>query len=157
MNFNIGDTVRFSAGSICSGNTFEAKNLGLERYVEGKSIQENSDNGVWRMCEGTVAAVKPSKQNIQYVYVGVQYEGYQYVLQQNSLELVIKNKTMKKIGIMMRKLLSPETQELVKAEYINGDLELTTEGREALMSILFTVHKEELVKLAKEKNKEIIK
>lgn len=74
---------------------------------------------------------------------------------------IINNKTlMKKLSIMMKKLLDKETQLLVKAGFINGDLEITTEGQHALNSVLFTEKKAELVKLAEEviseseKNKE---
>ncbi len=52
---------------------------------------------------------------------------------------------MKKLNTMMRKLLDVDTQTLVKAGYLNGDLELTEEGKEALFGILFVANKAELV------------
>jgi len=66
-----------------------------------------------------------------------------------------EGKTMN-LNTMMKKLLDKNTQKLVKAGYINGDLELTREGNEALTAILFEQNKEELVKLAEEKLKEEI-
>lgn len=57
---------------------------------------------------------------------------------------------MKPLTNMMKKLLDADTQTLVKAGYVNGDLLLTNEGTLALESILFTQNKAELVKLAQE-------
>ncbi len=55
---------------------------------------------------------------------------------------------MKKLNTMMKKLLDPDTQTLVKSGYINGDLELTKEGEQALMTILFVANKAALVESA---------
>jgi hypothetical protein len=71
----------------------------------------------------------------------------------SALELVNSpnNKTMaQKIGSMMKKLLDSDTQKLVKASLINGDLELTSQGQQALMAILFEANKAALVKEAEE-------
>lgn len=62
--------------------------------------------------------------------------------------LETKKSLMKKVSNMMKKLLDSDTQTLVKAGFINGDLELTTEGNKALNEILFTTNKAELVKNA---------
>lgn len=62
-----------------------------------------------------------------------------------------KKSIMKKLNIMMKKLLDADTQSLVKAGYINGDLELTCEGKEALFTLMFDGLKADLVKLAVEK------
>lgn len=63
-------------------------------------------------------------------------------------------KQMKTLGVMMKKLLDADTQVLVKAGYINGDLELTNEGTTALDSILFDTAKPALVALANAKLEE---
>ena len=60
------------------------------------------------------------------------------------------NKTMNKLKPMMKRLLDKDTQTLYKAGYINRDLELTENGRNALNTILFTANKAELVKMAQE-------
>jgi len=49
----------------------------------------------------------------------------------------IKNKKPMKLSQMMKKLLDGETKTLIKAGYINGDLDLTNEGMKALLTILF--------------------
>lgn len=64
---------------------------------------------------------------------------------------IIKTSKMKKLGIMMKKLLDTDTQTLVKAGYINGDLELTGEGEDALITLLFDDKKADLVNLAQSK------
>lgn len=63
----------------------------------------------------------------------------------------LKKKKDMKIGVMMKKFLDSDIQTLVKAGYINGDLELTTEGTTALDSVVFDANKAALVTLAQEK------
>ena len=58
---------------------------------------------------------------------------------------------MKTLNTMMKKLLDSDTQALVKAGYINGDLELTAEGRDELMAISFDANKAALVAAAQAK------
>ena len=60
------------------------------------------------------------------------------------------NKKMNKLKPMMKRLLDKDTRTLYKAGYINRDLELTENGRNALNTILFTANKAELVKMAQE-------
>jgi len=62
--------------------------------------------------------------------------------------------TMKKLTSMMRKAFSPELQKLYKAGFINGDVEITEEGRSELWTLVFDAHYKELVVLAQEKLKE---
>ncbi len=57
---------------------------------------------------------------------------------------------MNKISIMMKKLLDSDTQVLVKAGFINGNLMPTQEGLNELDAILFIANKAELVKRANE-------
>ena len=61
-----------------------------------------------------------------------------------------KPKMLQRLGNYMKKLLDKDTQVLVKAGFINGDLEPTEEGLDALNSILFFEKKTELVEMAKE-------
>lgn len=61
---------------------------------------------------------------------------------------------MTKVSNMMKKLLDSDTQELVKAGYINGDLDMTEEGKNALIAELFVANKSALVESAKAKNDE---
>ena len=71
---------------------------------------------------------------------------------------IVNNKQkiiMTKLNIMMKKFLDKDSQALVKAEFINGDLELTDEGKENLFALLFEDKKKELVALANEKLEEI--
>jgi hypothetical protein len=74
---------------------------------------------------------------------------------EEQLELIDENikpkKTlMTKLNTMMKKLLDADTQTLVKAGYINGDLELTSAGRDALNTIVFQANKAALVAMAQE-------
>jgi hypothetical protein len=73
------------------------------------------------------------------------------------LESKVRNSETKKQTITMKitnlvkKLVDADTQALIKAGYLNGDLELTSQGRAELETIAFTANKEALVALAKEK------
>lgn len=69
---------------------------------------------------------------------------------QNNL-LKSYKKPMKKISNMMKKLLDSDIQDLVKAGFINGDLELTSEGKQALMELMFDTQRAALVEVAKVK------
>lgn len=66
------------------------------------------------------------------------------------LELFSIKTNMIKLGPMMTRLLDKDVQKLVKVGFINGNLDLTDEGKKALMTILFTKEKAELVKIADE-------
>lgn len=66
----------------------------------------------------------------------------------------VKKTIMNTVTTMMKKMLDGDTQALVKAGYVNGGLELTPEGKIALVEILFTEYKTELVASAKEVIKE---
>jgi len=59
---------------------------------------------------------------------------------------------MRKLSQMMKKNLGEEMKTLIKAGYINGDLELSPEGTRALLTLLFMGDgiKAELTKMAQE-------
>lgn len=61
---------------------------------------------------------------------------------------VNKNNKMSKVGNMMQRLLDKDTQKMVKAGFINGDLELTDLGKKVLWAIIFSANKAEFVKEA---------
>ena len=64
-------------------------------------------------------------------------------------------KTMlRKLSTMLELQLDKESKALYKAGFINGDLELTQEGKEVNEAINFSKNKTELVKAAEEKIKE---
>lgn len=65
-------------------------------------------------------------------------------------ELENKKTIMQKVSLMMKKLLSKDIQTLVKAGYINGDLDLTERGKDVLLAQLFESNRAELVKSAEE-------
>lgn len=66
-----------------------------------------------------------------------------------------KQKTiMTKLNQMMKKLLDADTRKLIKSGFINGDLEFTDEGKEALYAILLEKFKPELLVMAEEQIKE---
>ncbi|MEA2087722.1 MAG: hypothetical protein U9O91_06445 [Candidatus Caldatribacteriota bacterium] len=79
----------------------------------------------------------------------------EYLIKYGSGEKINQPKTiMNKLNLMMKCLLDKDTQLLYKAHYLNGDLELTEKGKQALNTILFLANKEELLKMAKEELEE---
>jgi hypothetical protein len=77
------------------------------------------------------------------------HAGLRLSISDQRLQLIKQLKSsMGKLNNMMKRLLDADTQTLVKAEYINGDLELTEKGRGALYSVLFADKKADLVALA---------
>lgn len=62
-----------------------------------------------------------------------------------------KKTIMTKLNTMMKKLLDTDTQTLMKAGFINGDLDLTSEGKNELWTLIFDQHKAALVEAAKAK------
>ncbi len=88
------------------------------------------------------------------------WEGKEYINKWRNTYKIINTSMIKTLSNMMKKLLDSDTQTLVKADYINGDLELTSEGSNALLTVLFVANKAALLTMAQtaideaEKNKE---
>lgn len=57
---------------------------------------------------------------------------------------------IKKLGTILKKLVDGDTQKLLKAGLLNGDLELTGRGHEELLNVLFFANKEAMVARADE-------
>lgn len=82
---------------------------------------------------------------------------YGYYVQKENIELTSSSgentlRTIKmRLNSMMKRLLDADTKKLIKGGLINGDLELTEEGRELLTAIMFDEKKDELVRVAEEK------
>lgn len=128
MQFNIGDRVRRArAGSNCN------MHIGDTGVVTGLIP---SSGGIF---------VKADKDGIQNSHTAVNFDLVEHI---TNYPFTIK--LMKTLSIMMQKLLDADTQTLVKAGFINGDLDLTTEGTKALNAIMFQTNKAALVTLAQE-------
>ena len=77
---------------------------------------------------------------------GTYAEQFKLVKNNNAINMKITN--------LVKKILDNDTRKLVEAGFINGDLALTDEGVNELLAILFLEKKNELVKVAEEKNAE---
>lgn len=86
--------------------------------------------------------------------IGIKIHGEEgeYILGKSGIRKLKTNKKnmLKKIGNYVKKMVDPETQALLKAGLINGNLEPTTEGMAELNSILFFANKDALIVRAKE-------
>lgn len=59
-------------------------------------------------------------------------------------------KSMTKMSSIMKRILDADTRKLVEAGLLTKDLELTSEGKEALVSLMFEQNKADLVKIAED-------
>lgn len=66
----------------------------------------------------------------------------------------LTNKKKPMISTIMKKLLDSDTKSLVKAGYLDSELDLTCDGQKELLSILLLANKKALVTSAEEKIKE---
>lgn len=114
----------------CSGgrdaNQYGWFEVGEEYEYDPKTKRiYNSTNGNYCSCNGTWQLVTNKKPNMAQSLKG-----------------------------LMSRLLDSDTQKLYKAEYINGDLQITEKGKNKILELLFVQLKAELVKLADEELKE---
>ena len=122
-----------------------------ENWIEGE-IGEITENKiyVWQnKNDGGIGNLEPSTKKYKYSWV-ISLEN------PNEIEIINpkKNKIMNKLNVIAQKILSKDTRSLIKANYLNNELELTEEGKNNLIAILFEKNKEALIKLAEEKIKE---
>lgn len=73
------------------------------------------------------------------------------ILTETLTETKPKKTIMKKLNTLVKKLLDSKTQTLLKAGLINGDLERTSTGTDALLDILFLEKIDALVTVAEER------
>jgi len=88
-------------------------------------------------------------------YLRLTTQEYLNKFKQTSDEKPNKQRKIKmKLNIMMKKIFDKDIKTLIKADFIDGDLEFTETGKEALFAVLFELNKEALVVLAQEKIQE---
>lgn len=87
-----------------------------------------------------------------YAYSPLSWDHYPMV---DHLESNNKSNRMQKLTKTLRRVLKPNMRAIYKAGYINGDLELTEEGKSALNTILLEQYEEQLAELAKADIKEM--
>ena len=80
---------------------------------------------------------------------------HRWELVEKAEEIKINKKTiMTKAKTLFTRLVDKDVKTLYEAGFLNGDLELTEEGKKELLNIVFLANKAELVKVAEEKLKE---
>lgn len=127
-----------------------------EEFQVGRRVETNGDGDInqkYTPFTGTIKYVEGYRFHIlrDDGEIGKGKDNLWQIHYKNDGKIKFLNKpNMSKLSSMMKKLLDKDTQVLVEAGYINGDLDLTDEGTKALLTILFTTHKNELVKDAKE-------
>lgn len=99
---------------------------------------------------GTISQVDASSKANKYKVCYDDGQGSFWVSDENVSLLNNAKTIMQKVTSMFKVLVDKDTQILKKAGFINGDLELTSEGQSALNAVLFNANKAELVKLAQE-------
>lgn len=82
---------------------------------------------------------------------------YKQIYKQEQPALNNNKPMLKKLTKTLKRVLSKDLQAQYKADYINGDLELTERGREELLRILAVEKEKELADSARELIKEMEK
>lgn len=144
---------------IMSNQSYER----IQKYEVGQSVKivsnqtadsQKHDGKVGVITKATKSTWEEHSQHrkdcgdFYYTIDAGQGEEYEINCWETDIKLINSNnnKTMlKTIGVMMKKLLDADTQKLVKAGFINGDLELTSDGMKALTAVLFDANKAALV------------
>lgn len=136
--FKVGDRVKFRSGAKVDGIDLEGLTGTLCDLTRGSiygikfDLNLSEEYGQGHDCNGYCE------------------QGFGWYVNEEYL-ILNKKTTMKTLGNMFKRLADADTRALAQAEFINGNLELTTEGEEVLMSIIFSANKTEMVKLANEK------
>lgn len=117
----------------------------MEIFKVGDRIVNTQPNSYNSGKRGTLMAITPK---FKVIYDdgehGESSTGEYYKI----IKTTNENTMIKTVSNMMKRLLDADTQTLVKAGYINGDLELTCRGLLALQTIIFVQNKAALVESA---------
>lgn len=135
---SIGDRVKV----LCTNGLCSGLYVGME--VEVKCVDTNGTIYVFNRSDCHQGSICNCDKN------------HRWALEKNHYE-VIKNKPktmIKKLSNFIKKTVNADTQELLKAGLINGDLEPTVEGKNELVQIIWFANLDALVVRAKEINAE---
>lgn len=131
--YKIGDKVKLKdpTTSNCSCDRADTEYLMITDYISGSYcyVSYRKDGTVITSCRGCL---------------GEKHFDYYYK----------KSTMIKKLSNFIKKTVNSDTQELLKAGLINGDLEPTTEGKNELVQIIWFANLDALVVRAKEINAE---
>ena len=111
-------------------------------FVELKDITRRNKEEKVDNFLGLIEVVEPSDFAFSYHSVEVEIE---------PVNIKPKKTIMSKITTIMKKLLDADTQALVKAGFLNSELDVTIEGQNELNAILFNTNKAALVEAANAK------
>ena len=140
---NVGDWVKTNGSDRGNQTAFFEGEIG-EIQSDSFFVWQNFRNGV-------VGNISPSVRNYKCSWViGFDNPSEIEIIKNNALSEGKKDGQKMKLNNMMKRLLDSDTKKLIKANLINGDLQFTDTGKEALSAILFEANKVELVKIAEE-------
>lgn len=154
MVFNIGDRVQVEDGyaecsncnttpMFCPKDTVGtiAKIITEERSTTCAAYTVSFDTNVggWRLLEAEI--LTGCSQNLCANHL-------RFAIEPNPIK---STTTMQKLTSTLKRFLSPELQKLYKANLIDGNLELTLEGKNEVWALLQKQFEPELVKVAEEK------
>ena len=122
-------------------------------------IKENADVGTSDIRAGEVGEIVEVDDEEEYPY-GVKNIGGELQSFDGSELEKVETKSKKersiimKVGSMMSKILSKNVRTLVKASYLDGDLDFTEDGRKALYALLYEEYESKLVAMAEKELRE---
>lgn len=135
---------------IVREGSFKIGDRVIRNGVEGRSGMTNVSKKGWK---GTITDLSNRGLDMKIKRWEVKWDaGETTEPYEDQIQLLTTSKKtiMKTIKNIAKKLLDADTKKLLQAELINGDLERTEEGTDALLDILFLEKKADMVAVADE-------
>ena len=98
-------------------------------------------NGYYPGASGPSSSPSGDMRQMQRMYEEMHYMHRDYMRMMSNGPIVQTKDNKMKITNIVKQLLDKDTQTLVKAGFINGDLELTETGKNVLWGIIFAANK----------------
>lgn len=167
VQFKIGDTVKVVDTSCCIEGLLSKGYMGtIEQGAPGSWLV-----GEYYLCEKNIELISAQEEEKpkytfgpfkvrtnEFVEPGKLYflndNFYAPIKSRREGILSIPKKTMSTLAKIAKKLLDADTKVLVEAGYLDSELELTDEGEDQLLTMLFLTYKEELATEARKQLKD---
>ncbi len=157
--FKVGDRVRVirgvqdgEEGKIIKIDPFGRLTIGVELYNNSQNMAANCGiNGWWLTPDNLELIESPKEKEVKEEKAEedtVWFTKTGWYTIKSEPETIDspkpKKQLMKKVSVLARKLFDADTRALVEASFLNDDLTLASNGKEALLNLLFLEYKKEL-------------
>lgn len=142
-----------SFSNLAYGTNFCPRDKRLESYTVGMRIKNVGSYSTNKCDPNTNSGKTGIITDIGDEWVNVKYDDGAFGSSNEPwkyYKIINKKTLMNKVSNMMKKLLDADTQKHIKAGFINGDLDITQAGKDALIELYYSEKKAELTKVADE-------